>query len=328
MSSPFTLVTGVTGLLGNNVVQTLSDRGEPVRALVRENSSRRPLAGLKNVETAVGDVCDADSVRKACEGARIVIHAAGYVQIGGSHLHRHRAVNVEGTRHVARAARAVGARMIHVSTTDAIGVASLDQPADEDTPLGDPHGCAYAITKREAEEVVREEIAEGLDAVIVNPGYMLGPRDWKPSSGRMVLEVARGRAWLAPRGHFSLCDVRDVAAGILAAVERGQCGRRYILAGDTISYLDAFRLFAEVTGGRRPLARLGPVAAWIGGRMGDLVASITDREPVVNSAAIAVAAQPKACSSRRALEELGYTIRPKEETVRDTWAWFRENGYA
>ena len=281
-----------------------------------------------DVEIAVGDVRDTASVRRACRGVDVVVHAAGYVQIGRSQLDRHRAINVEGTRHVAQAARRAGARMVHVSSTDAIGLRSVEMPADEDTPLSDPRECAYAITKREAEKVVRGEIGRGLDAVIVNPGFMLGPRDWKPSSGQMLLEVARGKAWLAPRGHGSFCDVRDVAAGILAAIERGARGRRYILAGTTLSYLDAFRLFADVTGRRRPLGRPGPLVAYLAGRVGDLQTRLSGREPVINSTAVAVAALPKAYSSRRAMNELGYTMRPLEETVRDTWAWFQANGYA
>ncbi len=78
------------------------------------------------------------------------------------------------------------------------------------------------MTKREAEQVVFDCVARGLDAVVVNPGFMLGPWDWKPSSGRMLLKIATGWAMLAPPGANSYCDVRDVAAGIVAALERGR----------------------------------------------------------------------------------------------------------
>ncbi len=327
MPSHLTLVTGSTGLVGNNVVRQLLAQGRSVRVLTRETADRRPLDGL-DVETMHGDIRDADSVGRACDGAAVVVHAAGYVHIGRSKLDLHRAINVEGTRNVAQAVRRSGGRLIHVSSSDALGIGTLEEPADEDSPLAEHGNCSYTITKREAEQVVREEIAEGLDAVIVNPGFMLGPWDWKPSSGRMLLEVARGKAWLAPRGHFSVGDVRDVAAGILSAIDRGQTGRNYLLTGHTLSYLEAFQLFAQVTGGRRPLGSPGPMLSTAAGWFGDLATRLTGRESDVNSAAIRVAQLPKSYSNRRARQELGYTTRSVEDSARDTWAWFQEHGYA
>jgi dihydroflavonol-4-reductase len=87
-------------------------------------------------------------------------------------------------------------------------------------------------------------------------------------------------------------------------------------------------MFADVTGGRRPLGSPGPVLSTIGGWIGDLATLLTARESDVNSAAIRVARLPKSYSSRRAEKELGYTTRPVEESARDAWAWFREHGYA
>ena len=105
-------------------------------------------------------------------------------------MEQDRAVNVQGTQNVAAAALEAGARMLHVSSVDALGVGHRDAPADEDSSREGKIPCTYVVTKREAEAVVRSYIDRGLDAVIVNPGFMLGPWDWKPSSGRMLLEVA------------------------------------------------------------------------------------------------------------------------------------------
>ncbi|MHC4405044.1 MAG: NAD-dependent epimerase/dehydratase family protein [Planctomycetota bacterium] len=325
--TPLTLVTGATGLLGNNIVRHLLDGGRPARVLVRESSSRRPLEGL-DVEVARGDVCDAESVRRAVEGAGCVIHSAGYVQLGRSRLDLHRAVNVEGTRNVAEAARAASVRMIHVSSVDALGVRSVEEPADEQTPVNHRVRCNYVITKREAEQVVLEEVERGLDGVIVNPGFMLGPWDWKPSSGQMLLEVARGKAILAPRGWYSVCDARDVAAATVAAVERGRTGRRYILAGFNMSYLEAWRLFAEVSGARRPWGNAPVFAMRMAGWAGDLWRLLSRKEPNVNSGAVALARLPKCFTSRRAEEELSYRTRPFRQSAQDAWDWFRENEYA
>jgi dihydroflavonol-4-reductase len=327
MPKPLTLVTGATGLLGNNVARMLIERDCSVRVFAQESSDPRPLEGL-DVEIVRGDLRNADDVRKACEGVDRVVHSAGLVQIGRSRLDQHRAVNVEGTRHIAQAARENGAKLVHVSTCDLIDCQDPETPMDETAPWADAKGCAYAVSKREGEEVVQEQIQQGLDAVIVNPGYMLGPWDWKPSSGRMLLVVARSRGWFAPRGQISLCDVRDVADGILAAFTKGKVGARYFLCGSAMSYMEAWRLFAKVTGGRPPCITAGPLMLIIGGSAGDLWTRLTGREPLVNSAAVSSSWRSKNFSSERAKEELGYKNRPAEETVRDAWEWFQENGYA
>jgi dihydroflavonol-4-reductase len=319
------LVTGATGLVGNNVVRQLIARGDRARVLVRQQSESRPLADL-DVERFHGDVRDVESLRRACEGVDAVIHSAAYVCIGRTQLDVHRAINVEGTRNVARVAGETGLRMVHVSTCDAIGTGSPENPATEDTPITRQIPCSYVISKREAEKIVLDNST--LNAVIVNPAFMLGPWDWKPSSGRMLLEVTRGRTRFAPRGTLNLCDVRDVAAATISALEKGQQGRRYILAGETLSFLTLWRRIAELCGGTRPLFRPGPLMLLAAGKCGDFYGRWTGKEPDVNSGAIAVARAPKHYSSERARNELGYQTRPTDETIQDAWKWFVEYGYS
>lgn len=327
MADHLVLVTGATGLVGNNVTRLLLEQGYRVRVLARSNSGSRPLEGL-TVEAVEGDLCDAESVRQACDGVHCVVHSAGYVQLGRAHLDQHRRINVGGSRNVAEAARVSGARMIHVSTSDVLGSGSRDELADEETPLPPTGPCAYVITKREAEEAVWAEVEQGLDAVIVNPSFMLGPWDWKPSSGRMLLAVGNGSAVMAPRGRYSVADVRDVAGGIVAAMQRGTPGGRYILAGANLTYLEAWRKFAEVTNARKPWCAAGPLLASIAGLGGDVWGRLTGREPDVNSAAIALAKVPKGYNCDKARRELDYRNRPLEETIRDAWDWLVEHGYA
>jgi dihydroflavonol-4-reductase len=321
------LVTGASGLLGNNVTRLLLERGNAVRLLTRTTSNPRTREGL-DVEVAPGDVRDAESVRRALDGIDAVVHAAAQVQVGWTGLEQARAINVDGTRNVAHAAREHGIRMVHVSSVDALGLGTIDAPAHEETPPIGGVLCPYVVTKREAEQVVLQEVAKGLRASIVNPAYMLGPWDWKPSSGRMLLHVAKGWALFAPLGQNSFCDVRDVAAGIVAALDRGQPGRRYVLAGETLSYFQAWRIFADVTGARRPRFPVGPLVRYGAGWCGDMWTKLTGREGDVNSAATAIAAQKRCYSSARAEAELGYQRRPVRESAEAAWKWFRDFGYA
>lgn len=320
------LVTGATGLLGNNVVRLLIDRNEAVRVLVRASSDPRPLQGL-DVETMHGDLRDAAAVLRACRGASAVIHCGAFVHIGWSQSELHRAINVEGTRNAAAAAAECGARLVHVSSVDALGVGRRDQPADEGSVDPAITPCPYTISKRQAEQAVIEQIAAGLDAVIVNPGYMLGPWDWKPSSGMMLIKVAKRFTPVSPSGGTTVCDARDVAAGALAALESGAAGRNYILAGENMPYLQVWRMFAAVSHSSPPRFRAGPIVRVIGGRFGDLWSRVSSAEAEVNSAAVRLSSEYHYFDCARAKRELGYQSRPVRETVEDTWRWFQEHGY-
>jgi dihydroflavonol-4-reductase len=218
--------------------------------------------------------------------------------------------------------------MVHVSSVDALGLGSRAAPADEECPPEGSVLCPYVVTKREAERAVIEQVDQGLDAVIVNPVYMFGPWDWKPSSGRMILEVARGWALLAPPGGNDFADVRDVATGILTAAERGRRGRQYILGGEALSYLDAWRLIADVVGVRGPRRKMLWPGLFVAGRFGDLWGKVRGVEGDVNSAAVAMSRLEHHYSYSRAAAELDYRPRPAREAIEAAWEWFVAHVYA
>ncbi len=320
------LVTGATGLLGNNLVRDLLAQGEQVRVLARDKGMPKSLAGLE-VEVVRGDVRDADSIRRAVEGMQTVYHSAGFVHIGWSQSDVHEAINVEGTRSIAKEAQRVGARLVYVSSINALGVGSKDFTATEDTALPDVVPCPYVTSKARAEKIVLERVNEGLNAVIVNPGFMLGPWDWKPSSGRMMLEISSRFAPIAPCGSLTCCDVRDVSAGTLSAAQQGISGRHYILGGHHISYFELWRQMAGLAGKAGPKMKLGPLMRWGAGAGGDLWYRLSGKEPDVNSAGVRMSNQHHRFSSQRAMEELQYKVRPWEQTLQDAWAWFLQHGY-
>jgi len=320
------LVTGATGLLGNNIVRDLIAQGERVRVLTRGQAATKPLEGLP-LEVVQGDVRDRQAVEKALAGVQAVIHSAGHVHIGWSQAEAHEAINVEGTRNIAKASQASSARLVYVSSVNALGLGAIDFEAEEETARAGIVACPYVTSKTRAEELVLEHAQDGLDAVVVNPGFMLGPWDWKPSSGRMMLEVARRFTPIAPAGSFNVCDVRDVSAGTIAAARQGKTGRRYILGGHNLSYFALWKKMAAVAGKRGPLFPAGPVQRIIGGLWGDMMYRVTGREPDLNSAGVRMSTQHHRFRSDRAIAELGYKIRPLEETLQDAWKWFVEYGY-
>jgi dihydroflavonol-4-reductase len=293
---------------------------------MRNPREARPIEGL-DVEIAAGDVTDAATLQAAMKGISGVVHAAGCVLMGWSHAELHESVNHLGTQHVAEAARRAGARMVYVSTINSLGVGLRDRLADEEWVAGPNVPCPYVVSKQAADRSVREQIELGLDACIVHPGLMFGPWDWKPSSGRMLIEVVQRFTPVSPAGGISVCDVRDVAHGIVTALAAAPTGRAFVLAGHNLTYLKLWQHFADIAGGSRPLCRSGPLMRLAAGRVGDLWGRITGHEPDVNSAAIKLSDPFHYFSSARAQRELGYQIRPLEESIRDAWQWFRDHGF-
>ena len=168
------MITGATGFLGNNLVRNLCNQGNEVLAAIRASSDQKSLQGL-DVESVVVDLNDRSNVASAMSEVDVVVHAAALIQLGWSNLEASRRINVDATATIAEAARRKGIRMIHVSSVDALGIAPADTLGDESVldPPNPP--CSYVVTKREAETSVILEVANGLDAVIVNPGFMVGP---------------------------------------------------------------------------------------------------------------------------------------------------------
>ena len=143
----------------------------------------------------------------------------------------------------------------------------------------------------------------------------------------MLLEVARRSTLVAPRGGSSVVDVRDVAQGVLLAADKGERGRRYVLAGENLTYFEQWRRYSNLVGSRPPFMRIGPAMRWAAAGYGDARAAITGVETDVNSGSLAMSAQFNFYSSRRAEEELGYTYRPADEAILAAWQWFQERGY-
>lgn len=316
-------VTGGTGLLGNSIVRELCQRGEAVRALCRQGTDQTPFEGL-DVEIVSGDLSDKGLLADAVAGCRAVIHSAALIHIGWDKLELSREVNVEGTRRLIHACATHDVRLIHISTVDTLPAAiDKENPIDESGNGGVPKTpCSYVLSKTEAEDCVREAIAEqDLDAVIIHPGFMLGPHDWKPSSGRMMLEVNKAPLVAAPIGGCSLCDARDVAAGIANAVEKGERGANYILAGENLTYREMWRMMLETTGRKRRVHSLGRGIKVIG-KLIDLFNRLTPaREGDVNGAAIEMGCLNHFYDSRLAEAQLDYRRRPIKETLVEAWAW-------
>ena len=314
-----TLVTGATGFVGSAVVRQLLARGAAVRIL-RRPASRLDLLGAAaaHVEHALGDVTDLASVLDATAGCRAVVHCAAAVAFGPGARAALRRVNVAGTAHVVDACLANGvARLAHTSSIAALGrtAAGSGAPLDESavwTPS--PANTAYAVSKHDAELEVLRGVAEGLDAVLVNPAVIFGPGRPGENTMALVERVARGVP-AAPAGGTAVVDVEDVAAGLLAALDRGAPGARYVLAAENLPWTEILGTLARALGAPPPRRTVPPRVLVAAGALAEL-GGLLGLEPSLTRETARTASRQDRYSADRARRELGLTFRPFAETAR------------
>lgn len=322
-----TLLTGGTGLLGAHLVRALNARGIRPRVLVRERSDRRGLEGTEH-ELAQGDVLDAHAVEKAMRGVDAVFHLAATTRQDPAFALALERVNVEGTRNVVHAARLVRARrLVHVSSLAAVGHGTLEDPATEDTPFNFEGNLPYHQSKRRGEALALAASGDALEVVVANPGYLLGAYDVKPSSGELLLLVARGLLPFYPSGGNNFVNAADVAEGLCLLMERGRAKERYILGGENLTYRELLTQCAEEAGVRPPALPAPRRLLERAARVADVLGYLSpERMRNLSTSVVTMMSLTAYASSAKASRELGYRARPVRLGIRDAYRWFQDQG--
>jgi dihydroflavonol-4-reductase len=320
------LVTGAAGLVGGAVVRELMARGHAVRALVRPTADLANLDG-SGAELARGDVLDRGSVVTALTGCDAVVHAAGVATMGEAERARLLPVNAGGVEVVLGAALELGlSRAVLTSSTAALGGSKVPRVADEDTTSSaETVGIDYFVSKKRGEEVAFDLAARGLPVVVVRPAFVLGPGDVYGSSSSIVLQLARRRVPAYVQGGASFCDVRDVARGHVEALLHGRPGEAYILGGHNLT-MDEFVERVCRLAGVPPPPRVPYRLALLATRAQRLLSRVGGPPPAASDDLLAASRLYTFVTSARAQRELGYTLRPVEESIRDTLRWYVERG--
>jgi dihydroflavonol-4-reductase len=325
------LVTGAGGFLGVNVVAALRRHGIPVRALVRRPPAGPQWQGLDGLEFIQGDVRDRSCLQTAVVGVQSVIHAAALTDLMPRPRRLAFQVNVEGTRVVCEAALAAGVRrLVLTSSLCTVAGGTAEEPATEDTPynLGAIRSPYYE-SKRLAERVVRDFQARGLETITLCPAFIIGPRDGRPTSNKLLLFAARSPLPLLPPGGINVIDVREAALAHVRALWLGRPGERYLLAGPYVGYADLGRCVRAALG--LP-AGVGLVPKWIRGPgllFLALLGGVLPRVPSgLSVPGFRYGFEAVHVSGTRGDAAFGLTHRPLAETVVDTLRWFRQTGLA
>lgn len=308
-------VTGGAGFIGGVVVRQLVARGDEVVALVRDpNAPGATAIAGPGVTLAASDLSDIGSVRDALAGADGLIHAAGSYRVGIPASERAAMfdANVGATERVLDAAIAAGVpRIVHVSTINAYG--NTKGRVVDETYRRDPRDgylSYYDETKWLAHLAAERRAADGAPIVIVLPGFVYGPGDHS-GVGEQLLQAYLGTAPFIgfPKLGMCLVHVEDLAAGVIAALDRGRPGRSYDLGGPNVRLVDAMTAAARAGGQAPPRIRIPDLVLKVGARLAPNVGGIFGLSPNIREIARASAGVTYWASSARAAAELGFEVR-------------------
>ncbi len=320
-------ITGTTGHLASAVIPLLIGKGYRVRALVYR---QEPSFDSLPVEYVRGSVFDESSLSNLVKDCSVVIHCAAMISLNSNADPAVYETNVKGTQNVFHAAKKAGARrFIHLSSIHAFHQMTDGSVLNEESPFCLKNAPRYDQSKRDAQQFVLQSANGGMEVVVLNPTAVIGPFDSKPSFlGKAVMDIYNRKVPLLIRGGFDFCDVRDVAAGIVSAIDRGRNGQSYLLGGKWHDLSDLQGMILGIKGDTRPIPVLPAWTGYAGLPFILLAAGIRRREPLYTKESImALTLGNKKISSGKAEAELGYRSRPLQETITDSIAWFKQAGY-
>lgn len=308
-------VLGATGFIGGQIARAAAAQGWVVRGLRRQPSAVGALGDLA-IEWVTGDLNDPASLVTAMRGCPLVFHAAGYDPSPTIEIREAVRYGVTTMRNVLNAAAIAGVkRVVYTSSFTTIGPSPdpMRMAGEQDlyVPGSVPFPC-FEVKWAMEMEAVRAAIY-GLPVVIVVPGFVLGPGDVKPTSGRLLLLMAQGKLRGYLEGEVNVVDVRDVAAGELAAARRGTPGHRYILGGHNLTLRELHTLVAELLGRKPPTSKQS--------------LTLSGKEDIPGSHRLQAVRYWHYLDTSRSRAELGLPEPiPLEQTCQDTLTWFRERG--
>jgi dihydroflavonol-4-reductase len=320
------LVTGGTGFLGANITKHLIQQGHGVRVLMRKTSSTKAIEDLP-FEKAWGDITDQDSLVSAMKGMDWVFHTAASVSMWKGSWKQAHEINVGGTRNMVEAALKAGIkRFVHTSTISVLGVPKDGEVGDESLEWNMPFDFVYNHSKREGEKEVMKAVRQGLQAVILNPGMILGERDVNLNGGSMLLDIRNGKMPICPPGGNGVCDADEVAKAHIAAAGHGTVGERYIVAGVNVTFKEIFETVADVVGGKAPSLYVPAGLAHAVGKTFDFISTFTKKEPDITFDKAFWSSCKNYYSSKKAQDQLGFEFVPIRVSIEKCYNWYLKQG--
>lgn len=323
------LVTGATGMVGGNLLWYLLQENERVSAIRRPTSNMEPLRTifsfytstpdvfLKRIDWKIADVLDSESIKVAMQGITVVYHCAAVVSLGNK-ADVLMETNVVGTRNIVSAALETGIeKLCFVSSIAACGKIENAELIDETGSWKDtPNRSLYSRSKYYAEQEVWKGIKEGLNAVIVNPGVILGISGAGTGSSQLFSQVQKGLIFYT-NGGSGYVDVQDVVKAMIQLTKSDISGERFVLVAENCSNIDILNRIADGFSKRHPFICIGKRMLWFIGFLSELSGKIFGFTPLIDRGTARSASNREFYLNRKIKNFIGFEFQPIEKSIKE-----------
>jgi nucleoside-diphosphate-sugar epimerase len=329
------LVTGGTGLVGSHLIYKLTEKGHHVRAIYR---AKEKINAVKHVfsyytkdvdslflkiEWIEANINDIPSLTNAFTGITKVYHCAAFISFDTRDYHTLRKINIEGTANIVNLCLSNNIeKLCYVSSIATIGKTEDGTLINEDTHWNpeEDHNV-YAITKYGAEMEVWRGTQEGLNAVVVNPGVIIGPGYWKSGSGSLIKFVYKGLSYYT-NGVVGYVDVKDVVLAMIGLMNNEIQNERYILVSENLSYKDFFTKVAAQLNVKPPKKEASNFALNMTWRLDWLRSYIKNKRRRITKHTAKTITTISRFSNKKVITDLNYTFIPIDESIIELCPYF------
>ncbi|MBE9510505.1 MAG: NAD-dependent epimerase/dehydratase family protein [Bacteroidetes bacterium] len=323
------LVTGSDGFLGTHIVRELLRRDFNVRAFLQPGREVNTLENLP-IEKVFGDLLNPEDVNKAADSCDCIIHSAANTSIWPARSEIVRKVNIEGTLNVIRTSlQNKIKKLVYIGTANSFGFGTKNDPGDETKPFkAKKYGLDYIDSKYETQQIVIDYVYNhGLNAIILNPTFMIGSYDSKPGSGALILSLYSGKVPGYTKGGRNFLHVKDAAFAICNALIRGKIGECYILGNENLTYREFNNLVEKQLNIKCPKILIPRLFILFYGLLSQFISLMTGKVPNLSYPVTKISVDTHFFNPEKARRELGLAQTPVSEAILEAFEWFKANNY-
>lgn len=318
-------ITGATGYVGSQLANRLTMQGEEINILVRDVHAANIPKG-KNINVFKGDITYPESIALAIKGCTQVYHCAAVAKFSLADRNALFDINVNGTKNILQASLTANIQKLVFTSSAAVFGPSLTIPLTENDCRLEPFESDYDISKHLAENLVREFVSKGLNAVIVNPSrvYGPGPDTYSNAVNRMIQKFLNKKMLLFPKiGKYTTnyCYINDVVNGHIMAMQKGRAGENYILGGENVSYDKLLNLIIQYAAIKNYILKVPVPLAKIFASLSRFVNKSTELSPSL----ITRFAKHRMLNSEKAIKDLDYHITSFDDGIKTTIDYLKDN---